>query len=527
MTTVSPDDGIKPTDAPAPFNRDDADVVLLSSDNMAFRCHKIILSIASPTTFTDMFVVCTPTQVVTDDIPVIALTEHSRTLHILLRMIYPPLAPPTLDNLPMEEVANLLVACDKYDLPADIVTRIQKPLEAYFTSKPLQVYALACRFNMEELAAKAAQKTKAMEQLYQKKASGVYIPEMDHVSAGAYFRLQVFFSKNGSVSPSFQFVQRHSGDGMTSSALPFSAVPDQNGRAHWANDASRTPETFCAHIPPDLHVTSARDKTVDILAHKSILALVSPKLAKDIANSTVAHSDGRAILELPEDGRTVRNLVSICYGSLASTSVVDPVTQNVDTDALVEVARAARAYSMQTCLHLLKLLIQPFLSTDPFQAYFVAVACEWEWEAREAARFCLYVDNIEGMYVAQMENVGAKTYYNLLKYHAECKAVIKSVKESSSPTRRRGFTGGPNTRFEATAATLLRYSPLSAPDMHPDRSLVGDTKVSLGLLQRKPGGLIAESAESLVEGTRHLDELLWKELPKVRCLCCGICIQRC
>ena len=80
--------------ARSPFNRDDADIVLRSSDDVDYQLHKQILSVASPF-FKDMFSLQQPTikekekLVILEgrNVPVIKVSEISYTLDSLFRII--------------------------------------------------------------------------------------------------------------------------------------------------------------------------------------------------------------------------------------------------------------------------------------------------------------------------------------------------------------------------------------------------------------------------------------------------------
>lgn len=89
------------TFASEPFDRLDREVILVSSDNIHFGCHRTILSIVSPF-FSDMFSLPQAPhagvpagndsaygQQEVGGIPVIPVTESSKTLDTLLRFIYP------------------------------------------------------------------------------------------------------------------------------------------------------------------------------------------------------------------------------------------------------------------------------------------------------------------------------------------------------------------------------------------------------------------------------------------------------
>lgn len=151
------------TDAGTPFNDPDADVILRSADNVDFRVFKVLMSLASPF-FKTMFGLpqtqkednCDEMK---DGLPVVQVTEESKTLEMLLSMCYPMaiVDPPTLEML--EDVCVLLDAAIKYNLE-----RVEKRVRGYLVEPrfleidPVRVYAIACHYRLEaeaKLAAKA------------------------------------------------------------------------------------------------------------------------------------------------------------------------------------------------------------------------------------------------------------------------------------------------------------------------------------------------------------------------------------
>jgi len=71
-----------PSPAPSPFDRTNADVILHTSDDVEFRVHRIILSMAS-SFFDTMFSL--PQSGSSSDLQSVDVTEDSRTMETLLR----------------------------------------------------------------------------------------------------------------------------------------------------------------------------------------------------------------------------------------------------------------------------------------------------------------------------------------------------------------------------------------------------------------------------------------------------------
>lgn len=108
------------------FNSPDADIIIRSSDGCAFRVHRLILSLGS-VTFKDMFAAQAHTFLPSlaaiamsndsesddfkDGLPVVRLTETSRTLRTLLQLLYPGDHPEISGRAAIIAIVN---AMDKY-----------------------------------------------------------------------------------------------------------------------------------------------------------------------------------------------------------------------------------------------------------------------------------------------------------------------------------------------------------------------------------------------------------------------------
>ncbi|EPT01085.1 hypothetical protein FOMPIDRAFT_1041463 [Fomitopsis schrenkii] len=144
------------TDAPAPFNKASADVILRSSDLVDFRVRKGILAEAS-SVFEDMFGIpqpeITPSQGDTrEGLPVVKLEEDSDILQWLLRLCYPGNSP-RIDDL--DNLRPIIRAAIKYDIP-EVLRTLKENLGSFAESMPVRVYAIALQFKFEAEAREAA-----------------------------------------------------------------------------------------------------------------------------------------------------------------------------------------------------------------------------------------------------------------------------------------------------------------------------------------------------------------------------------
>ncbi|KAI0056002.1 hypothetical protein BV25DRAFT_1921331 [Artomyces pyxidatus] len=134
-------------------------VVLRSSDNVDFFVYKAYLHKAS-TFFAGMFDLHDEHSPVLDDdesregIPIIRMQENAHTLDLFLRLCYPT-DNPDLSELP--DVRLLLEVCNKYVIEAFDGT-LRAALTRLADTRPLAVYALACRYRLEDVANDAAKR---------------------------------------------------------------------------------------------------------------------------------------------------------------------------------------------------------------------------------------------------------------------------------------------------------------------------------------------------------------------------------
>ncbi|KAI5987106.1 hypothetical protein EDD15DRAFT_1509830 [Pisolithus albus] len=154
-----------PARASSPFDHMKADLILRSSDGVDFRVFRLFLSLASPF-FETLFDLPQPSEEanadmeIKDGLPVIPVSEGSKTLDPLLRLCYPcTLAEdPVIEDF--GEIIDVLDAAKKYSLDA-IQSAVCKSL---FTPKILEAhslrcFAIACRARMQEQCDLAAKYT--------------------------------------------------------------------------------------------------------------------------------------------------------------------------------------------------------------------------------------------------------------------------------------------------------------------------------------------------------------------------------
>lgn len=161
------------------FDACDADLILLSKDEVEFRVHRCILAPASPF-FEHMLSLPQPA----DDaaVPIIPVSEEGAHIDALLRFIY-PIPDPILTTL--DELNPILDAAFKYDFPC-VITTLRKHLiiPSFLETSPTRVFAIASRFELEEEAQLASKYTLNINVL-----ECPLSDDLKHISAHSYCRL--------------------------------------------------------------------------------------------------------------------------------------------------------------------------------------------------------------------------------------------------------------------------------------------------------------------------------------------------
>jgi len=173
--------------APYDFDASDADVILVSGElepeqPTQFRVHKCILASASPF-FAAMFTLPQePTTRVVCDLPAIPVSESHTTLDTLLRFVYPICDPPITS---LDSLVPVLGAAVKYDF-VSAISALRKLLVSpgFLQTASTRVYAIACRYNLEEEARMASKYTLSINIL-----DSPLSEDLKYITAYAYHQL--------------------------------------------------------------------------------------------------------------------------------------------------------------------------------------------------------------------------------------------------------------------------------------------------------------------------------------------------
>ena len=402
---------------PSPFNRArGGDVALLSSDNVLFYVGRSVLVDASPF-FRDMFSLEQPPHPtpssgfeVEDALP---FPEDSSIVEMLLRLCC-GLTEAVVKDIPT--ISRVLEAARKYQL-RDVRDVAKQWIWAHVYTLPLQVYAFSCRYNLEEEAAAAAEvwkerfvhKFRRADSGFSMAVEGAsYIPEMDDISSGAYFRLLQYVR-----TPSDSVDWR-----------PFSFCRPQFSSAY--RNAQKRLEQPKRDVPP-LLFSEAHAQSVDFVlkstdglefgVHKLVLELAGGK--RLLEGATELTSEGLPLCRAGAIGWVLAKVVQLCY-PLGAPGVFQ------DLPAVQEILRFASKYEMAPIINMAKAQLMQLVQSAPLRIYFIAAENGWIEEAGLAAR-ALSIHQIEDQYVPEMEDVSARAYYRLLRYYHECRTVINRI----------------------------------------------------------------------------------------------------
>jgi len=169
------------------FNSSDADIILQTADEgfaNEFCVHRCILAAASPF-FYDMFTLPQGDITYADKRPIIPVSESSNVLDTLLRFVY-PIPDPAISSF--EELTLVLGAAIKYDFVA-VVNSLRKHLISshWLQTSPIRVYALACRYELDEEMKLASQYTLGINLLDEP-----HIDDLEFITGYAYHHLRNF-----------------------------------------------------------------------------------------------------------------------------------------------------------------------------------------------------------------------------------------------------------------------------------------------------------------------------------------------
>ncbi|KAI0741244.1 hypothetical protein C8Q80DRAFT_124729 [Daedaleopsis nitida] len=200
-TTPTPSSGPL-HEAPLPFNKANADVILRTPDRIDFCVFKCILEEVSPV-FCDMFKLppspdldsgvvgtqgtleggpSTTTSCV--HVPIVDVSEHSTVLEPLLRSFWPPAnyVPSSLDTF-----KPVIAAAHKYQMHS-VLAIFEERLGAFATRAPIRVYAIAVVYGMPDAMYHAALAFLALSPAHANEC----VDELQNITGKDYHRMLAY-----------------------------------------------------------------------------------------------------------------------------------------------------------------------------------------------------------------------------------------------------------------------------------------------------------------------------------------------
>ncbi|TFY68126.1 hypothetical protein EVJ58_g1212 [Rhodofomes roseus] len=406
-----------------PFNNahGDADAILQTPDMTKFYIHRAVLRIAS-SFFADMLSLPQPASSDSDShnesaLPVILISENADIIDRLLRMCY-PVAKPCFFGVAF--LSPILGAAIKYQM-TEAIAVLTKELLSSCDSDPLQVFAVACRHNLEGAVMQAAAAFCVLKQEQRPcPATGRYrVPRpiteytelMDTVSASAYYQLLRFHTKRASATSVF-----------TVPTPKFCLPLAPNRPSIPSGNQEQAPAPFDDTNHGDTVLYSSDG--VKFYVHRSFLAFASPVLRErlalppDAARSTCEHR-----VSIAEHGSILALLLPLCY------PMADPAmpTRSSHDDRIHDACSlldAARKYKITRAEEFAKRMCIIAAESFPLRLYLIASHYGWDDMIEQFALRAVY--ELADAHVPEMDVVSAGPYRRILVYRQKCRNVILS-----------------------------------------------------------------------------------------------------
>ena len=489
----------------SPF--DEGDVILRSSDGVDFLAYRVVLGLASPF-FKSMFSLRQPSDMETEDTtPVVHMAEDSVVVNHLLSYCY-PIQNPIISDLAV--LGAVLEAAIKYDM--DEPVRMAKISFCELAKgRPLHAFAISCHLQLEEEAANAAELWNAtrmtwensQEEDFVRTLSGSsFVPEMDLIPAGSYYRLLESLRGN----PPDKFCRPtsppNSEDSEASKASPHGLPAD------------RFTDAYPFNLPNADFVVRSRDG-VDFKVHKLLLTLQADKDAA-LAERTLGEAqddfavDGLPAMTVQEDSNGIAEVLRLCYPARpGSASVIGDWTADAYCKA-VGTMRVAQRYGLVSILDSYRTYFLQHVEAMSLDLYCIAVAFGWSAEASATAEeIARYGAETVG-YTSLMESMPAKEYHRLLSYiHRVRSAMLRRMAKAD-------YQGWD----DVTQWKSVWYKDVDGKSTRWIHSILVEREVAAALRQRSPyqsvsGGSGVDLLKLTKEG-KALDASVSRAIKKVR-----------
>ncbi|KAH9000398.1 hypothetical protein EDB92DRAFT_1940134 [Lactarius akahatsu] len=425
-----------------PFDDADADTILRSSDQVDFYVYRVILSKASPF-FKSMFSLPQPDSqagVSEKQIPIISLTENSKTIAVLLASIHPTVAAKFVQFVPLDVMIDALVAAKKYDMDVISHCLVQKfAMSKAMQDSPVEAFCLAYSHELGEaarVAAKASLKHRlslddigdklqytngpGLHQLWKFhhacSATAVEVVSNNHILVEQPYDGTWWDFKDTSCRSSGSECRKY-----RYKVGPSDSWDSWDATAPWHDYITRAHNVLLEH-PCSEAVTNysllkpSYNKHVEKMVmlsktspfFKSMFSLPQP--------DTGVSEKQTSIISLTENSRTIAVLLSSIYPTVPTKFV--PL--DVMTDALV----AARKYDMDVVS---QCLVQKFAESEvmrdsPVEAFCAACSHELGEATRVAAKASLKHRLNLDIIAHKLPYLNGPALHQLWKFHRACSA---------------------------------------------------------------------------------------------------------
>ncbi|KAK2462747.1 hypothetical protein APHAL10511_005265 [Amanita phalloides] len=404
-----------------------ADTVLRSSDGVHFYVLIAFLRYVSPI-FRDMFLLNTGSAAehneIKDGYPVISLSEDSETILCLLRIIYPYIDKPELDDVKL--IVKVWKMAEKYGMDT-IVGKLEKRLrgDRWTKKQPERVFAISIIVGWERGTLATTSILLALDRI-------PYCKEFEDISGMDYYRLleYSFHRDDDSQSEDSNFESEGQAEVNPTSPLP-SPVSQPN-----------PPPRLVHPLPgPTLHVREAEEPfhsrakadiilrtsdAVDFYASLLFLQLVSPTFNNMLCDAKGELKDGLMVVGVADHSRVFRPLLLLIYHCMG-----EPPTE--DLELFGDICMAARKYGLTAMEPRLRRQLAAS-SEQPLRVYAVATYLGWTDVAKSAARNILNASLQEAVTrVPELMRITGGDLHRLVTYRIMCvEAACKVVKNNAS-----------------------------------------------------------------------------------------------
>ncbi|KAM6497251.1 hypothetical protein JOM56_007724 [Amanita muscaria] len=403
-------------DASPPYDLNPvADLVLHSSDDVFFYVLGSLLRFVSPI-FRNMFAVnhgqAAEENERKNGLPVVYLEEDSETLRLLLDLIYPSAQEPQLSD------ASLLwrvgKATTKYFIDVvDAKLKSWTHRSKLIINEPLRVYAIAIDLGWEDVATRAAWRTLKcpLEDLSP-------VEELKNITGSDFYRFLEYRVRCESST------NKKAEQLMDLPNIPFG----QATHPHNANLPIDAQEPFGSSPAANLVLRSS--DSVDFYVLEGLMRLVSPHFDGLFPLNNPRTKDGRAVICVAEDSKTMHQLLSIIYHHTDEVDIQD-------FELYTSIVKAVRVYRMATIESKLRkqALVSHLAAGESLRMYALATTLQWGDVAKAAALNTLPRPLSEISYLKELSWITGADLYRLVSFRFRCgDAACRSLKEDRGLT---------------------------------------------------------------------------------------------